>query len=68
MRLHMPELLYIGHRISGNGVKPEPLKVVAIKGKVSIRCAEVLRNVQLSGKIHPKPLSGLRTAEAFDGG
>ena len=43
MRLHMSELLYIGHRISGNGVKPDPLKVVAIKGMATPKSASDVR-------------------------
>ena len=31
LRLHLPELQYIGHRISSEGVRPDPAKVVAIK-------------------------------------
>ena len=38
MRLHMPELLYIGHRILGNGVK-----VVAIKGMATPNSASDVR-------------------------
>ena len=32
MRLHMTELLHIGHRISEEGVRPDVAKVAAIKG------------------------------------
>ena len=32
MRLHMTELLYIGHRISEEGIRPDVAKVAAIKG------------------------------------
>ena len=31
LRLHLPELQYIGHRISSEGVRPDPAKVAAIK-------------------------------------
>ena len=31
MRLHLTELLYIGHIISAKGVQPDPSKVVAIR-------------------------------------
>ena len=31
LRLHMPEVLYIGHIISANGIRPDPAKVTAIQ-------------------------------------
>ena len=31
MQLHLPELVYIGHRVSAAGIKPDPAKVAAIK-------------------------------------
>ena len=31
MRLHLSELIYIGHRVSAQGVRPDPAKVSAVK-------------------------------------
>ena len=32
----MTELLYIGHRISEKGIRPDPAKVTAVKGMASL--------------------------------
>ena len=31
LRLHLPEVLYTGHIISANGIRPDPAKVTAIQ-------------------------------------
>ena len=43
MRLHMSELLYISHRISGEGVRPDPSKVLAIKNMATPKSASEVR-------------------------
>lgn len=43
MRLHMTELLYIGHRISEEGIRPDVAKVAAIKGMVRPRSPSDIR-------------------------
>ena len=30
LHLHLPEVLYIGHIVSANGIRPDPVKVTAI--------------------------------------
>ncbi|KAL5518298.1 hypothetical protein EMCRGX_G004004 [Ephydatia muelleri] len=39
MQLHMSELLYIGHWISGEGVRPDPSKVLAIQNMATPKSA-----------------------------
>ena len=43
LRLHMSELLYIGHQISKEGVRPDPAKVRAIKGMAAPESASDVR-------------------------
>ena len=31
LSLHLPQLVYIGHHISVNGLRPDPAKVTAVK-------------------------------------
>ena len=43
MQLHMSELLYIGHWISGEGVRPDPSKVLAIQNMATPKSASEVR-------------------------
>ncbi|KAL5489015.1 hypothetical protein EMCRGX_G018055 [Ephydatia muelleri] len=43
MRLLMSELLYIGHRISGDGVRPDPSKVLAIQNMATPKSTSEVR-------------------------
>ena len=38
LRLHLPEVLYIGHIISANGTRPDPAKVSAIQDMPEPAC------------------------------
>ena len=40
MRLHMKELVYIGHRITAEGIKPDVAKVTAVKSMPEPKSAQ----------------------------
>ena len=43
MQLHLPELVYIGHRVSAAGIKPDPAKVAAIKQMPALKSVPDVR-------------------------
>ena len=43
MQLHLPELVYIGHRVSTAGIKPDPAKVAAIKQMPALKSVPDVR-------------------------